>query len=279
MSFLFKNFLSFEELADYLESQGYCYNLDNERDYNSLKSLIVDLNRERKLMPVFYYSGWGNVEVVKQKGLEVINSGEVYFRGYFGVVQMAEILRKLFKNGEPIDVKQYHCYHYSKDDIARLAIHGDDADESQNSTSLTTVEFETDKPSFFITFDDLRYPRTTFDSFFKINQIDERSQQLEEAQEKIAKLEKQLAQAKAKLADKPTDEDKELNTKSQNYAAKIVLAMAQIADLSLDSPYASKEPNTTNSIIFDQIKTNGMKVSNQVIGNWLKLATEQSKDD
>ena len=73
--------------------------------------------------------------------------------------------------------------------------------------------------------------------------------------------------------------DKELNTKSQNYAAKIVLAMAQIADLSLDSPYASKEPNTTNSIIFDQIKINGMKVSNQVIGNWLKLATEQTKDD
>lgn len=203
MSFLFKNFLSFEELADYLESQGYCYNLDNERDYNRLKNLIVDLNRERKLMPVFYYSGWGNVEVVKQKGLEVIDSGEVYFRGYFGVVQMAEILRKLFKNGEPIDIKQYHCYHYSTDDIARLAIHGDDADESRNSTSLTTVEFETDKPSFFITFDDLRYPRTTFDSFFKINQIDERSQQLEEAQNKIIELENKLLkvqEAKPKVA-------------------------------------------------------------------------------
>ena len=55
--------------------------------------------------------------------------------------------------------------------------------------------------------------------------------------------------------------------------------MAQIADLNIDSPYACKEPNTTNAIIFDQIKTNGMRVSNQVIGNWLKLATEQSKDD
>lgn len=99
------------------------------------------------------------------------------------------------------------------------------------------------------------------------------------ANAKIADLENQLAKAKAELADKPSDDDKELNTKSQNYAAKIVLAMAQIADLSLDSPYASKEPNTTNSIIFDQIKINGMKVSNQVIGNWLKLATEQTKDD
>lgn len=99
------------------------------------------------------------------------------------------------------------------------------------------------------------------------------------AEKRISELENKLAQAEAKLADKPADDDKELNTKSQNYAAKIVLAMAQIADLSLDSPYASKEPNTTNSIIFDQIKINGMKVSNQVIGNWLKLATEQTKDD
>ena len=104
-------------------------------------------------------------------------------------------------------------------------------------------------------------------------------QNIAELQSEIADLKNQLAQAKAKLADKPADDDKALNTKSQNYAAKIVLAMAQIADLSLDSPYASKEPNTTNSIIFDQIKINGMKVSNQVIGNWLKLATEQTKDD
>lgn len=105
----------------------------------------------------------------------------------------------------------------------------------------------------------------------------ELAQQL--AEKRIADLEKKLAQAKAELADKPADNDRELNTKSQNYAAKIVLAMAQTADLSLDSPYACKEPNTTNSIIFDQIKLNGMKVSNQVIGNWLKLATEQTKDD
>ena len=98
-------------------------------------------------------------------------------------------------------------------------------------------------------------------------------------EQKIADLESQLAQTKAELADRPSDSDKDLNTKSQNYAAKIVLAIAQIAELDLDSPYACKEANTTNSIIFDQIKTNGMKVSNQVIGNWLKLATGQSKDD
>ena len=81
------------------------------------------------------------------------------------------------------------------------------------------------------------------------------------------------------MTEKIADDDKELTTKSQNYVAKIVLAITQIADLNLDSPYASKETNTTNSIIFDQIRANGMKVSNQVIGNWLKLATEQSKDD
>lgn len=113
----------------------------------------------------------------------------------------------------------------------------------------------------------------------KISELEQQTNTPNNAQGKIDELENQLAQAKAELLNKPANDDRELNTKSQNYAAKIVLAMAQIADLSLDSPYASKEPNTTNSIIFDQIKINGMKVSNQVIGNWLKLATEQTKDD
>lgn len=109
---------------------------------------------------------------------------------------------------------------------------------------------------------------------------DDVNQRISELESELAQVKNQLIRAKAELAGKPADDnDKELNTKSQNYAAKVVLAMAQIADLNLDSPYASEEPNTTNSIIFDQIKTNGMKVSNQVIGNWLKLATEQSKDD
>lgn len=113
----------------------------------------------------------------------------------------------------------------------------------------------------------------------KISELEKQTNTSNNAQGKIDELENQLAQAKAELLNKPANDDRELNTKSQNYAAKIVLAMAQVADLDLNSPYACKEPNTTNSNIFDQIKTNGMKVSNQVIGNWLKLATEQTKDD
>ncbi|WP_367107227.1 hypothetical protein [uncultured Psychrobacter sp.] len=102
---------------------------------------------------------------------------------------------------------------------------------------------------------------------------------LKSDKERIAELENQLAQVKAELVDEQANDDKELNTKSQNYVAKIILALTQIADLNIDKPHASKEPNTTNSIIFDQIKSNQMKVSNQVIGNWLKLASEQPKDD
>ncbi len=176
MSFSRKEFLSFEEVAEYLTSQGYPYSLDSEHGYNRLRDLILDLHHERKLAPVFYYCGWGAVTVVNQENLEVIDSGEVYLRSYFCVVEAAEILRKLFKDRKYIDIKQYHCYHYSLKDIARLPIHGDDASICCNSTSLTTVEVEVGEPSFFVGVDDFRYARKVFDKFFNIDNLDEQSQ-------------------------------------------------------------------------------------------------------
>ena len=82
VSFLFKDLLSFEEVAEYLESQGYYYNINNEYDYNRLRNFIVDLYHERKLMPLFFYSGWGVVKVVSRENFEVIDSQEAYLKGY-----------------------------------------------------------------------------------------------------------------------------------------------------------------------------------------------------
>ncbi|MGP5504523.1 hypothetical protein [Psychrobacter celer] len=77
-----------------------------------------------------------------------------------------------------------------------------------------------------------------------------------------------------------TANDEELTTRSQNLAAKIILALIDIADLDKNSPpYQYDNPSSNNSIIYDQIKANGMKVSPQKIGYWLDLAINQATDE
>lgn len=85
----------------------------------------------------------------------------------------------------------------------------------------------------------------------------------------------QLRQQTYTLAD-----DKELSTRSQNLAAKIILALLDIAELDRDSlPYQYDDLRSSNRIIHDQIKANGMNVGHQKIGYWLNLAINQATDE
>lgn len=100
--------------------------------------------------------------------------------------------------------------------------------------------------------------------------------------DRVIELEKELAEVKAELK-KQTDalaNDKHLTTRSQNLAAKIILALIDVAGLNRDSPpYQYDELNSNNRLIYDQIKANGMKVSPQKIGYWLDLAINQATDE
>ncbi|MEJ6066515.1 hypothetical protein MT378_02030 [Psychrobacter sp. 16-Bac2893] len=99
--------------------------------------------------------------------------------------------------------------------------------------------------------------------------------------ELVIELEKELAAVKAELKEQ-TDalaNDKDLSTRSQNLAAKIILALLDIAELDRNSlPYQYDDLSSNNCIIHDQIKANGMKVGQQKIGHWLDLAINQTKD-
>lgn len=99
--------------------------------------------------------------------------------------------------------------------------------------------------------------------------------------ERVTELEKELATVKAELKEQ-TDtlaNDKHLSTRSQNLAAKIILALLDIAELDRNSlPYQYDDLSSNNCIIHDQIKANGMKVGQQKIGHWLDLAINQTKD-
>jgi len=99
--------------------------------------------------------------------------------------------------------------------------------------------------------------------------------------ERVIELEKELATVRAELKEQ-TDalaNDKDLSTRSQNLAAKIILALLDIAELDRNSlPYQYDDLSSNNCIIHDQIKANGMKVGQQKIGHWLDLAINQATD-
>lgn len=98
----------------------------------------------------------------------------------------------------------------------------------------------------------------------------------------IGKRDKEIIELKQKLEQIETtdNQDIELSTRSQNLAAKIILALLDTAQLDRESPpYQYDNLNSNNCIIHDQIKANGMKVSPQKIGDWLDLAIKQVTDE
>lgn len=99
--------------------------------------------------------------------------------------------------------------------------------------------------------------------------------------ERVIELEKELAAVTAELKEQ-TDalaNDKHLTTRSQNLAAKIILALLDIAELDRNSPpYRYDDLSSNNSLIHDQIEANGMNVGKQKIGYWLDLAINQTTD-
>ena len=119
-------------------------------------------------------------------------------------------------------------------------------------------------------------PVTDFDN------ITVTSEQLLFSREQVEALagQTQAPQCHRAQTDTPADNDKELSTRSENLAAKIILALLDIAELDRNSPpYQYDDLSSNNRLIYDQIKANGMKVSPQKIGHWLDLAIKQTTDD
>lgn len=128
-----------------------------------------------------------------------------------------------------------------------------------------------DNDGYTVTRESLLFPSEQVQSYIASKQT---AKQNTTEQQEIAKLKKELSQQ----TDTPAD-DRELSTRSQNLAAKIILALLDIADLDKDSPpYQYDDLSSNNSLIHDQIKANGMNVGKQKIGHWLDLAINQVKD-
>ena len=65
MSYLFKDFLSLEDVGEYLNQYGYSYDPEMQADYYKLKDTILDLYNEKKLNIVFHYDDFAVMKTLR----------------------------------------------------------------------------------------------------------------------------------------------------------------------------------------------------------------------
>lgn len=111
----FKEFLNFEDLAEYLTDKG-VYNFDITHDINrqKLKDWIINLFNEQKINPVFYYDG-----LVKEDFN--LDSHTIPFRGW--IFASKDMIKELSsKNEIDLNVRDYLKVYSLHSDIANSNI-------------------------------------------------------------------------------------------------------------------------------------------------------------
>ena len=295
VSFLFKDFLRLQDVGEYLNQYEYSYDPEVEEDYYRLKDTILDLYHENKLNIVFHYDDFATIKTLRctgRLGVEEIKDKEFecYISGYFHVPEA----KSLIENELNLAIIPSSYGYYLLHDRDRLPIYdNEDEYKIEVGSKFTSIEFGDSLAPSVIDFSDLRFPKADLDKLFnnkkselksiKDELVDVKAQnaKLLADKERVVELEKELAAVKTELKEQ-TDilsDDKSLSTRSQNLAAKIILALLDIAELDKDSPpYQYDDLNSNNCIIHDQITANGMKVGQQKIGYWLDLAINQTTD-
>ena len=267
-----KDFLSIEDVADYLNSLGWSYDLSVSRDHYKLHKDIYDLIIQGKINLVFHHTGHiketicdNDIDEVTGK-LKNCTSKTIYTSAYF-IIHPALAREVLLDDKFTTTQGRFNLYSFQ------------DGRKNPDVTHTFYLYDILDDNEQNITASDLYIPKNEIDKLFNENNQTDHEQT-------IKKLESELAQANTELdalkkhADTPTDDDKNLSTRSQNLAAKIILALLDIAELDRNSlPYQYDDLSSNNCIIHDQIKANGMKVGQQKIGHWLDLAIKQATDD
>lgn len=245
-------------MLDYYTLQKTLTALSNDEHTYTPKD-IATLCRAGKLTALFSYDRYA-VELVQYDDLSV-GYDITTTTPFSGYLTHRELLPLLDGYDDKVNIGYATVYydnqHMGKDYDIRLLAH-----------SYNYYRYREEDGSY--------NPVTDFDN------ITVTSEQLLFSREQVEALveQTQAPQRHRAQTDTPADNDKELSTRSENLAAKIILALLDIAELDRNSPpYQYDDLSSNNRLIYDQIKANGMKVSPQKIGHWLDLAIKQTTDD
>ena len=269
-------YLNVEQTLDYLQREtDYQYTFDDLKELNYLKSIDVFFFK----LCTIYSTRTGGIahSIQKVKGIFFIkdilfdneSDGQIFWfrKPYAHVEKIIEHLGYLDDIWQPY--QKGHAGLVSTSDILDLE-YNEDSEILSYSLERNTINN--------VELSDLRFKKSQLDKLIQQSKvsIDELREQVTALTAENDKLNEQLNNQ----ADTPADGDKELSTRSQNLAAKIILALLDIGELDRDSlPYQYDDLRSSNRIIHDQIKANGMNVGHQKIGYWLDLAINQATDE
>lgn len=195
VSFLFKDFLSLEDVGEYLNQHGYSYDPEIEEDYYRLKATVLDLYNEKKLSIVFYYDDFASIKTLRfceNLGVEEIKDEEfeLYISGYFHVPEAPSIL----KTEGNLAILESSYRYYLLHDIDQLPIYDREEYKVEVGHKFTSIEFGDSLAPSVIDFYDLRFPKADLDKLFN-----DKNSELKSIKDELADVKAQNAKL---IADK-----------------------------------------------------------------------------
>lgn len=198
-------FLTLNDVAEYLTDKcNYDFDLKFSIDQNKLIETIIQLVRNYKLHPVFYYSGnvdWLEQKVITSKSDSLINhervltgiTYDINSRGYYFVSD--KNFDKLIEN---------NCSNYIN--VINCTIEPYHVKGKQEICENNILYYRKIKEDFSIIFHDLLYPKSDLAKLFNQTEANTDTEVIEKLREKVADLEYKLAQAE--LVETPTHNQK-----------------------------------------------------------------------
>ena len=261
-------FLTLSDVAKYLTDKcNYDFNLECSIDQNRLIETSVQLVRNDKLHPVFYYSGnadWLEKTVITRKSGSLITRGiglsdityNMSYKGYYFVDN--KNFDKLIEN---------NCSNYIN--VINCTVEPYHVDGKQEIIENSILSYRKIKEDFSINFHDLLYPKLDLDKLF--NQTD--TEVIEQLRKQVTDLEAENDQLNDKLSKQeytPTD-DKELPSNSQAGVARMLYAILTEHGYDLSPP---KGKGLANDLIVNASNNHGTSVTRNFVADWLIRARE-----
>lgn len=263
-----KEFLALNDVAEYLTDKcSYDFNLECSIDQNRLIETIIQLVRNDKLHPVFYYSGnvdWLDKTVLTSKSgsltkHEIVSTGITYNMSYSGHYFVDDkTFGKLIENNYSNYINLINCT------VEPYRVEG-----KQEIFENNILDYRKIKEDFSIIFYDLLYPKLDLEKIF--NQTEADTEVIEQLKEKVADLtaeNKNLNEQLSKQVDAPADDLKEVPHQSYRTVARVMYAMAQLAKEDNSKPFSQNKPSL-NASITTILQNDGVPLESEAVGKWL----------
>lgn len=239
MKKLEKPVLTFHEFSELLNDSDKTYNLDNDSDFLTVKSILLDFVREGKIRPTFHYKGMYSSKAENRgfgKKIEPICQDKVHGSLHIfanDLISLIEQQDSYLQVCEKQNIKDRIF-----DDWVRIPNNTAKSVIMRHAASLmNTIEEDTTYKRIilhdekFIGFHDLRYPKVDINKIFKTSSLTEVEQEIQSLRNENQNLKEQLT----------TGESSQFSDKTQD--PKLI---AMMAILLADKSYSYRNGETPN---------------------------------